>query len=204
MTATDARVLTDGRERLLTRALQVVLAGIAGYGVLQGSTGVAVNATGALAATFLPALLRRELSISPGAGATLVLTLAVFLHAVGLLGPYQQREWWHYLTHGLSGAVVATIGYVAMRAVERDAEGVEIPSRLFPLFVVDAALAAGVLWEVIEFGVGMAGSSMLTIYGVDDVATDLVFTGVGGLLAAVFATEYVRRLSRPVARRLGG
>lgn len=203
----DALDRTGSRAVPLTRGLQVALAGIGGYGLLLGDTGVLVNALGALGVTLLPVLLRRELAVTLRPGESLWLTGVVFLHAVGILGPYQTTAWYDLLTHALSGSVVAVAGYVAIRAVEREARGVAIPAAIVPLLVLDATLAAGVLWELFEFAVGAVGGyvgagSLLTVYGVDDVVTDLVFTGLGGLVAAIVASGHVRHLSRQAASAL--
>lgn len=205
MTTLDARDRRDAGMIVLTRGLQVALVAIGGYGLVRGSTGVIVNASGALAATFLPALLRRKLSVSLEPVESLWLTGAVFLHAAGILGPYQATAYWHYLTHALSGSVVAAAGYVTVRAVDRHAEGVALPGIALPVVVLDVTLAAGVLWEVVEFIVGLVGAgSVLTVYGVDDIATDLIFTGVGGLVAAVLVSGRARHLSRQVESLLRG
>lgn len=48
-------------------------------------------------------------------------------------------------------------------------------------------LAAGIFWEVLEFALG----GLVTVYGIDDIVTDLLFNGVGAILVALWGTGRV-------------
>ncbi len=199
----------DGVERLAARGLQAGLAVILAYGVWTASGGIAVNAGVALAVTFLPALLKRDLDVSPDPAVLLWVTAAVFVHAVGALGVYEAFSWYDEIAHALSASVVAAVGYATVRTLERHEEGVSFPDGFFVVVVVVITLALGVTWELVEFGVSglasMLGSeSVLVVYGVDDIALDIVFNGVGGVVVGVLGAGPFSDVARQVGRRLLG
>lgn len=199
----------DGVERLAARGLQAGLAAILAYGVLTVSFGVVVNAGVALGITLLPALLRRDLVVPPDPGLLLWVTAAVFVHAVGALGVYRAFAWYDQLAHVLSASVVAAVGYATVRTLERHDEDVSFPDAFFVIVVVVMTMALGVAWELVEFGVSglasMLGSkSVLVVYGVDDIALDLVFNGVGGVVVGVLGAGPFSDVARRLGRRMFG
>ena len=182
-------LLNARRERWLVRLLQVGLLAISGYGLVQGQTGVVVNGLVALGVTFVPALLRRDAGISLDVGYVLWISTAVFVHAVGILGPYQQLPWYDSVAHALSASVVAGAGYVTVKAVERNSERTTLPPEAEFGFILVFVMAFGVLWEIIEFGAELAsaavgGKTVLVQYGLDDIINDLLFNQVGALVVA--------------------
>lgn len=187
MTLADALGLTDDRERLLVRGMQLTLAGVLGYGLVTGHVGIVAAGVVALGATLLPALLRREYGYSMDAGLVLWITVAVVLHAAGSLGLYEWFSWYDNLAHAVSGTVVAGLGYASFRAVELHSDEIDVPSAFRALFIVVFVLAAGVVWEVLEFALG----GLVTVYGVDDIVTDMVFNAVGAVVVAVWGTDHV-------------
>jgi hypothetical protein len=205
MNAPGSIALDDRQEWWVVRALQAALVGILGFGLYAGDAGVAVNAAGALAVSVLPALIGREYDLRTDPGVVALITLAVLLHVIGILGPYRSVSWWDTLTHLFSGLVVTGIGFAVVRAIDRYADAVHVPDRYLPVFLLVFALATGVFWEVIEFGVSRlsslyGGRSVLVVYGPGDIVTDLIFTAVGGLLLAFWRM----RLFRGLAWRLTG
>jgi VanZ family protein len=66
------------------------------------------------------------------------------------------------------------------------------------VFILVFVLATGVFWEVLEFALG----DLITVYGVDDIVTDMVFNTVGAVIVAVWGTGYVTGLTRFVRERL--
>lgn len=126
---------------------------------------------------------------------TLWITSAVFLHAVGTLGPYSSVWWWDHVTHTLSAAVVAGAGYSTVRALDIHSDEVEIPPRLTFVFVLIFVVAFGVTWEVLEFGVEKVGEAtgqtLLTQYSLEDTMKDLIFDIVGGVIVGIWGTAYL-------------
>ena len=49
------------------------------------------------------------------------------------------------------------------------------------VFVVVFVLATGIFWEVLEFAAG----DLITVYGIDDIVTDMIFNAVGATIVAI-------------------
>lgn len=182
------------RHRQASRLLQAAIVAVLVAGVARGSVGVAVNAAVALAVTALPAVLERDPRVALDPRLTLYLTAAVLLHAVGMLGLYDDVWWWDHLTHTLSATVVAAAGYAGARALDRHSPALALPREFMAAFVLLLTLALGVAWEVLEFAArGLADAlgmePVLVQYGLEDTVMDLVFDAVGALLVAAFATQ---------------
>jgi hypothetical protein len=185
------RRAVERRQRLLARTLQFALVALLVAGLADRHLGVVVNCAAALVVTELPAVLERDYRLAADPGLVLWITGAVFVHAVGIAGPYDNVWWYDHLAHALSASVVAAVGYTAVRAVVDHSESVSVPPRLLAVFVLLVVVAAGVVWEVVEFlaaefaratGVG----DVLIQYGLTDTMLDLVFDVAGGLVVAVW------------------
>jgi hypothetical protein len=194
--------------RVLVRLLQVALLGITLVGLVRFNWTLVINAGVSLGVTFLPGLLDRDFRVPMDAGLTLWITTAVFLHAVGALGPYQWFGWYDSVTHTLSATIVAGAGYASARALAEHDDALEIPPEFMFVFILVFVLAFGVLWEILEFASGgvaslVGGEAVLAQYGVRDIVLDLVFNTVGALLVATLGTESLRGVARALARSLG-
>lgn len=182
-------LLEESRERLLVRVLQAGLVVISLYGLYRGQVGIAANGLISLAVTFVPALLRRDTSISMDTRYVLIISIAVFVHAVGALGPYSSIPWYDSVAHALSASIVAGAGYATVKAIDRNSERTNLPPELQFAFILIFVMAFGVLWEIIEFGTGLAsqlfgGEAVLAQYGLSDIVLDLVFNQVGAIVVA--------------------
>lgn len=191
--------------RVLERALQAGIVVLVGVGVASANLNVVVNGVVAFAVTLLPAVAERDLGVRLGTPMTAVLALAVFLHVVGMAGLYDVVGWWDHLTHTLSAGVVATTGYVTVRALEEHSDAVTFTPRFAFAFVFLVTVALGVLWEVLEFvgrevALAFGHGPVLVQYGLGDTMLDLVFDGVGAVVAAVVAHGGVQRFVRAMVR----
>ncbi|RDI69666.1 hypothetical protein [Halopelagius longus] len=199
--------VTDRHEYLLTRFLQLALAGLAVFGVVRGNLGVAFNAGVSFAVSWLPAVVRREIGLRMDLHIVLLITAAATLHAIGTLGPYRNIWWWDYATHAFSSFTVTGVAYAVVVTANRHADGVSLPQPYLSVALVLFSLAAAVLWEVVEFAATKLGhafgtQSVLVVFGVSDIVTDIVFTALGGVAVAIGGTRYFRTLARKlVARR---
>lgn len=207
MTLGDVLALSDRQERLLTRILQILLLGLVCYGLVTGQLGMAINGGVAFGLTLLPGLLRREYGYSIDAGLALWITVAVFLHSVGSLGPYRWFGWYDSITHTVSATVIAGFGYAGFRAFERHSEHIDVPDEFRAVFIVVFVLAAGVLWEILEFASELGATVVgvrppLVVYGVDDIVHDLTYNLLGAAVVALWGTRYVRGLASFFSRRL--
>ncbi|MDS0477537.1 hypothetical protein [Natrinema sp. 1APR25-10V2] len=187
MTFGESVGLSDDQERYTVRILQGALIGLIAYGAVTARFSVSVTAAIALGVTVLPALLRREYGYSMDAGLVLWITGAVFLHSLGSIGIYAQYPWYDEITHTVSSIVVAGIGYASFRAFELHSDDIDVPPAFRSVFIVVFVLAVGVLWEVFEYALG----DLVPVYGVDDIVTDFVFNGIGGLAVAIWGAGHV-------------
>jgi hypothetical protein len=193
--------LSDGQERSLVVGLQFLLGVVILGGVFVGRIDVAVAAALALAVTLLPALLERHFDDRLDPGLVLWLTLSITLHTVGSLGLYTQFQWFDEIAHTVSAIVIAGLGYASFRAFELHSSGIDVPPAFRSLFIVVFVLATGVLWEVLEFALG---GFLVTVYGIDDIVTDLIFNGVGAIIVALWGTNHLTDLVGFFSRRLSG
>ena len=190
-----------------SRLLQAAIAAILVWGVATRNLAVAVNGLLALLATFLPSVLARDLRLPLAPRETLWVTLALFLHIVGMTGLYVSVPWWAHLTHTLSATVVAAVGYVSARAVDEYAADLYLPPRFMTAFVLLFTLGLGVFWEVLEFA-GRGLATRLTVdpvlyqYGPTDTLADLLFNLVGAVVVATLGGQAFGDLTDRVTERL--
>lgn len=190
-------------QRRVTRLMELSLVGILFIGLDRGAPGLVINAVVGLGVARVPGLLERDLDLPMDAGLALWITAAAFLHAVGAVWLYSVPGWDH-LTHALSASLVAGAGYAVARAYDVHDPRVDLPPRFLFALVLILVVAFGVLWEVLEFGLGslasLTGVRVLTQRGIEDTMLDLVFDLVGAVIVATVGTA---RLSGVVAA-LGG
>jgi len=204
----DQLEVPDKRVRQLSRAMQAVLATLFLWGVVRLHVPTIANSGVALAITFVPALLERDFRLPLEPGIVFWITAAVFLHSLGSAGLYDYVGQFDTLTHALSASVVAAAGYAVVRAIDLHADSVYLPPRATFAIILVFVLAAGVVWELVEFAVdggtqylGMA--TALAQHGVHDTASDLLWDLVGGVVAALWGSVYLRDVSHRIAERMG-
>lgn len=186
--------------------MQLGLIGFLFVGLDRGNPGIVVNTLVALGVTELPALLERDYNLPMDPALVMWLTTAVFLHALGTLGPYQNVWWWDHVTHMLSSSIVAAAGYASVRAMEVHSDQIVLPPRFVSVFILTIVVAFGVLWEVLEFGIGLGAAvigtgRVLTQYGLEDSMLDLIFDIIGGVIVAVWGTVYLTGMVSTLAAR---
>lgn len=187
--------------------MQAVVAVVFVAGLVLPNASLAVNGGLGLSVTFLPAVLRRDFSIQLSSGLTVLVTTAVLLHSLGMVTLYETVGWWDHLTHGLSGFLVAGVGYATARSLDRHSESVTFPPKFLFVFVVVFTLALGVLWEVSEFvarevAIATGNEPVLVQYGLDDSMLDLVFNAVGAVLFSLFGTRQWNSVVDALTERL--
>jgi hypothetical protein len=206
MTDEDPGVAASRLERVAVRAMQAGLLGLFGYGLATIRLGMAANGALALLVTSLPALVRREYGYSMHPGLVLWITVSVFLHSVGALGPYRWYPWYDSVTHAVSASVIAGTGFTILRVFERHSSDVSVPSEFRGAFVLVFVLAMGVFWEILEFAMGGLASltgtrAPLVVMGIDDIVSDMIFNAVGAVVLTVWGTGRLDRLVSFVSRR---
>lgn len=216
MSITSRLLPNERRQRQLSRGMELLLVGLLFIGIDRGSTGIIVNTTASLVVVQLPAILERNYDVTMDPQLVLWITAAAFLHGIGIVGVpgvsrslYTNLWWWDHLTHSLSASVVAAAGYATVRAVDLHSEEVSIPGRYVGVVLLIFVLAFGVLWELLEFAIGvtadMTGTKgILTQYGIEDTLKDLTFNSMGGVIVAIWGGVYLSDLSTAISERLGG
>lgn len=187
--------------------MQTAISFIVVYGLLVVNVSILVNGALALAVTFLPAILERDYSIPLHPGLTFWLTSALLLHTAGFLGPYDSVWWWDHVTHTLSATLVAGVGYATTRALDEHSDAVYFPPQFTFVFLLLFTLAAGVLWEVLEFGARLLADvagvqPVLVQYSLEDTVVDLIFDAVGAMLVAAFGSRELAAVVDALEARL--
>jgi hypothetical protein len=207
--------VTKRRQSQLVSLLQVGMALVLVAGLWYGNGGVVVNSAVGLGVTFLPALLERNYRFTTDVGLVLWISVAMFLHAFGtlplpgleFLSAYSALWWWDHVTHALSSSLVAGVAYTVTRAIDEHTDSMHLPPRFLFVYLLVFVMAFGVLWELLEFYIGVASSlfgvsQVLTQYGLGDSVLDLTYNTLGGLLVAVFGTAHLTGVSDELAARL--
>ncbi|MFC4407533.1 hypothetical protein [Haloarchaeobius iranensis] len=212
----DRLGIDEAFQRRVTRLMQLTLVGLLFVGIERRNLGIVVNTLLGLAVTQLPAVIERDFDIPLDAGLSLWITTAAFLHALGTVGIpgtegtfYRSTQWWDHMTHALSSSLVAAAGYTTVRALDEHSDEIHLPSRVTFVFILSFVMAFGVVWELVEFGIGIATAALgsggfLIQFGVDDTMRDLVFNTAGGLVVAVWGQAYLSDVVGAVRNRLEG
>ncbi len=195
--------------------MELLLIGLLFIGIDRGSVGIIVNTAASLVVVQLPAFLERDYDLVMSPQLVLWITAAAFLHGLGIVGIpgvtrsfYTNIWWWDHLTHSLSASVVAAAGYATVRAVDLHSDDVEIPGRYVGVILLIFVLAFGVLWELLEFAIGVTADlldtkGILTQYGIEDTLKDLTFNTMGGIIVAIWGGLYLSDLSTAISEKLG-
>jgi hypothetical protein len=176
--------------RLAFRLVQAVVLAVGSGAAVTGNLVLGVNALGGFLVTLFPWLGRRAWGIRLSSPIVLWLGVAVLFHTVGMAGWYETVWWWDHLTHTLSAALLAALADTGIRLLAASSDRITLPPAFRLVLVLVLTLAAGVLWEVMEFLGRMLATwyghqPLLVQYGLADTVLDLAFDGLGALLGTV-------------------
>lgn len=174
----------------------------------------AVNALVSLGAALSPRA--AELLLQSASGTTVTLppelslwvAVAGFLHALGMLGPYDTVWWWDHLTHAVSAALLSALLYAGLVVVADSSAGIDLPAAAVGFVTVALTLAFGICWELIELVARDVGERfdvepVLVHYGRRDTALDLVFDVVGALAVVLLDVRLFVPAAAPFPRATG-
>lgn len=161
-------------------------------GIRRRNPGAVVNSAFAFLGTYIPSLTERTFDVEFEPWQRAYVGVAMVTHAVGMLGPYDNVEWWDHLTHTLSASILGGVVFTAAKRRERDPR----PR------VVGAVVVLGVLWELIEYLIHAVADRLglepiLVVYSRRDTLLDLCFNLVGALLVLVLGDHHLRNLVQP-------
>lgn len=153
-------------------------------GVRRRNPGAVVNAAFAYFGTYVPDAAERLSAVEFRPWQRLYLATAMLLHAIGMLGPYDDIRGWDHVTHTLSASIVGGATFVSAKRRGKDPRALTLGS----------VVALGVLWEIIEYLIHTTANRLgvepiLVFYSREDTVLDLVFNLVGALLVILFGNR---------------
>ncbi|WP_339106042.1 hypothetical protein [Haloterrigena salinisoli] len=168
-------------EREVERGIRYALLVVGLVGIRRRNPGAVVNAVAAAIGTYLPDFAERLYDVELRPWQRVYVDTAMVTHAVGMLGPYDDVEWWDHLTHTHSATILGAVVFAISRRRGRD------PGPR----VVAVVAGLGVLWELLEYAIHTAADRsglepILVTYGRTDTVLDLVFDLVGAVLVVAF------------------
>lgn len=143
--------------------------------------------------SFIPSIVRKRFNIIlPPEFEAL---FALFLYGSMILGEFQsfylKYVWWDVLLHGLSGIMIALIGFMIVYSLYYTHKVVFSPL-IASIFVFSFALSIGALWEIFEFAMdSFFGLNMLKS-GLVDTMWDLIIDSIGALIVAISGYFYMK------------
>jgi len=145
---------------------------------------VAFTAVMALAASFLPALLERNLKLQLPIDFELIIVFFVF--ATLFLGEgrsfYSRFGWWDNALHTGSSVVMGFLGFLVLYALQQHGR-LQMKRVLLCMFSFAFALAAATLWEIFEFTMDSMFGFTMQKSGLNDTIADLSAGGAGATFA---------------------
>lgn len=192
--------ISESWKLAISRVMQAVIFGVLVVGLYEFNIGIIVNALFSLIISFAPAILERDYRTPAFLGITFWITVAVLMHAVGVLGPYDNIWWWDIVLHAFGSFLVASVGYSLVRAFKAHSREVELPSRFMAIFIFLFTMAIGVLWELVEYGavvlaIQVGVEPMVTPNPLYDTFIDLVLDGIGAIVFALWGIFYFTNYS---------
>jgi len=158
-------------------------------GIRQRNPGAVVNAVFAYLGTYVPDVAERAAAVEFRSWQRVYVATAMLLHAIGMLGPYDDIRGWDHVTHTLSASIVGGATFVSAKRRGKDPR---------PLTLV-SVITLGVIWEIIEYLIHATANRLgvdpiLVFYSRKDTVLDLVFNLVGALLVILFGNRYLTNL----------
>jgi hypothetical protein len=185
----------EKRLRLLSRAMQAGMVGVALAGVVTDNLTWVPAAVISLFVSLIPSILRRDLNIMLPVELNFWIVLALFLHVVGgFSGFYNTVPGWDHLTHMMSASLIGALGFVVVVVIDKYVESIDLPRPFLAFFILMFTMAMGVLWEIMEFTNDSIAHTRLQ-YGLADTMLDLLFDGFAGFVVAILGVQYLLRIS---------
>ncbi|WP_227377865.1 hypothetical protein [Haladaptatus halobius] len=175
----------------LEEGLRGAIAAVFFEGIRCRNPGAIVNAVLAFAATYFPVVVEHQYGVTLRPWQRVYVKTGMLMHAVGMLGPYDDIWWWDHLTHTHSATILGGFIHVISRQRDRDPRP----------HVLAGVFAIGVLWELAEYAIHFLSRRMgldplLVSYGKKDTFLDIVFNLFGAFLVIVFADTFLENLTQ--------
>ena len=143
----------------------------------------------------VPLILRRMKWVTLPLPFVLLIEVAIFLHAYGvLLLRYDFIPYWDTVTHTISSVTVALCVFYTLMVVNGFDPDTRFTSKSIPLFIFLIMFTFSAYWEVFELIVDeVSGTNMQ--YSPWDTIRDLVCDTAGALIVSIYAMWYMKRNS---------
>ena len=173
----------------MSGSLRCAIVAVFVIGFRQRNPGAVVNAVFAYLGTYIPDAVERASAIEFRPWQRLYVATAMLLHAIGMLGPYDDIRWWDHVTHTMSASIVGGATFVAAKRYGKDP---------LPL-TLESVITLGVLWELIEYLIHATANRLgvdpvLVFYSRKDTVLDLVFNLLGAFLVILFGDRHLANL----------
>lgn len=173
----------------VTGSLRWAIVAVFLAGLRQRNPGAVVNAVFTYLGTYVPALFERTSGIEFRPWQRLYVTTAMVLHAIGMLGPYDNTRWWDHVTHTMSASIVGGATFVAAKRRGKDPRPMTL----------GAVVTLGVLWELAEYLIHATATRLgvepiLVFYSKQDTVLDLLFNLVGASLVILLGDRKLANL----------
>ncbi len=126
------------------------------------------------------------------------IVILVFIFASMYLGEvqsfYYRFWWWDGLLHFISGLVIALLAFTLVWILNSEKRvRMKLSPGFVALFAFSFALAAGAVWEVIEFAIDYVTNNAYTLQnGLIDTMKDLILDSIGAIIVSVLGYLYLK------------
>jgi len=188
--------MKDEHLRLMSRLMQLAFFVIIIGAVITDNYVWIPAALISLLISFIPNMIRRSIHLTLPLELNFIIVLALFLHtAGGTIGLYESTSWWDHLTHGFSGFLVASLGFISVVIIDKYADTIYLPPKFLAFFIFMLTIAFGVVWEITEFVNDQLTGSVMQ-FSLNDTMVDLFFDMGSGLVVAVLGPFYIMGTSQ--------
>lgn len=106
-------------------------------------------------------------------------------------GYYTRFWWWDIILHAGSGVVIAICGFLLLYILAKENK-VKTSPLISALFVFSFAMAAGAVWEILEFGMDQIFGLNMQKSGLVDTMWDLIVDSIGALVVSIASWAYLK------------
>lgn len=194
----------EGSGRL--RWLLPVWVALGGAGVLSAGVGwwslalVSLVALGLCVAPVLVASRYRIVLPLPFVVATTAFIIAALILGE-VLGAYERLWWWDLALHGVSAIAMGLIGFLFVYMLFHG-DTFAAPPLALAVIAYAFATSVGVLWEIFEYAVDLAGATNMQKSGLDDTMGDLIVDSLGAAIGAAVGYGYLKGQAKGFPGRL--
>ncbi len=144
--------------------------------------------------TFIPKLVEKKFNFDyPDEGELIILAFIFMSMYLGEVHTFYETIWWWDLwLHGLSGLIIADVGYLLVHLLNRK-KRLNLSPIFIAIFTLSFAVTIGVIWEIFEFAMDSIFGLNMQKSGLNDTMWDLIFVLLGALVISSIEYLYLKR-----------